>query len=154
MKGTGARAAEPGAASSVSREMLVCGCHQEDVAVLEQAVVAIGSAVRTIDRPTEVAQEAVKRLPLAVVLGLRKRDRARVQIIPVLRAAWKELPVIVVADEGSLELERRARQAGIFYYFVHPLGNAEVRAVLNDLLRRTVRGRFRKPSAGREISKK
>jgi DNA-binding response OmpR family regulator len=121
-------------------EMLVCGCHRDDVAVLERAVGSSGPSVRAIDKPAEMAREAVKRLPLAVFLGLRKHDRARLQIIPLLRAAWKELPVIVVADEGSLELERKARQAGIFYYFVHPLGHTEVQAVLKDLLRRARRG--------------
>lgn len=134
-------------------EVLVCGCQDDDVEVLEQAFGPAGPAVRIISQPAEAVRQAVTRLPLAVVLGLRKRDRARLQIIPVLRAAWRELPVIVVADEGSFELERKARQAGIFYYFVHPLGSTEVQAVFDDLLRRA-RGRTsRQPTIRRDVSK-
>lgn len=136
---TGARATKHDAPSPSSGELLVCGCQRDDVEVLQQAVGRAGPKVRSIEKPTEMAREAVKRLPLAVFLGLRKRDRARLQIIPVLRAAWKDLPVVVIADEGSLDLERRARQAGIFYYFVHPLRRTEVQAVLKDLLRRVGR---------------
>lgn len=142
------------ATSSVSwGEVLVCGCRDDDLAVLKGALGPSGPPIRTIREPVEAARQVVTRLPLAVVLGLRKRDRARLQIIPVLRAASKELPVIVVADEGSLDLERRARQAGIFYYFVRPLGSTEVQAVFEDLLRRARRGTSRQPTAGRADSK-
>ena len=138
-------------------EVLVCGCRQEDVVVLEQVFGRKGPSIRPVDRPAEMARQAVLRLPLAVFLGLRKRDRARLQIIPVLRAAWRELPVMVVADEASLELERRVRQEGIFYYFVHPLGSAEVQAVLKDLLRRAAREPRQiapRPVAGEDVRKK
>jgi len=145
------------AAQSPFGEVLVCGCRQEDVAVLEEVFGRDGPAIRPVDEPAEMARQVVLRLPLAVFLGLRKRDRARLQIIPVLRAAWRELPVMVVADEASLELERRVRQEGIFYYFVHPLGSAEVQAVLKDLLRRAAREPRQiapRPVAGEDVRKK
>ena len=142
------------AVSAPSGEVLVCGCRQEDVAVLEEVFGREGSSVRPVDKPAEMARQVVLRLPLAVFLGLRKRDRARLQIIPVLRAAWRELPVMVVADEESLELERRVRQEGIFYYFVHPLGSAEVQAVSRDLLRRAAREIAPRPVAGEDVRKK
>ena len=131
-----------------SGDVLVCGCQQDDVAVLKAALGRKGPSIRTVDKPAEMARQVVLRLPLAVFLGLRKRDRARLQIIPLLRALFRELPLIVIADEASLELERRARQEGIFYYFVHPLGSAEVQAVLKDLLRRAAR----EPRQPREIA--
>ncbi|HSF15498.1 MAG TPA: hypothetical protein VLK65_08085 [Vicinamibacteria bacterium] len=117
-------------------EVLVCGCKEDDVRVLENARGPDDPIVRTVNRPAEMARQVVLRPPMAVFLGLRKRDRARLQLIPVLRAVRKELPLVIVADEPSLELERRARQEGIFYYFLHPLVPAEVEAVWTDLLRR------------------
>lgn len=57
-------------------------------------------------------------------------------VIPMIRAVGKELPVIVVGEEDSLDLERRARQHTVFYYLVHPLDLKEVKAVLDDVLRR------------------
>lgn len=91
--------------------------------------------MRIVKRPVEMAQQAVARRPVAVVLGIGKRMRASLEVIPVIRAVWSGVPVIVIADEDSLELERRARQAGIFYYFVHPLDRSEVEAVLKDVVR-------------------
>ena len=140
-----------------SGDVLVCGCQHDDVAVLKTALGRKGPSIRAVDKPAEMARQVVQRLPLAVFLGLRKRDRARLQIIPLLRALFRELPLIVVADEASLELERRARQEGIFYYFVHPLGSAEVQAVLKDLLRRAAREPRQiapRPVAGQVVRKK
>jgi DNA-binding NtrC family response regulator len=135
-------------------EVLVCGCRQEDVAVLEEVFGREGPAIRPVDEPAEMARQAVLHLPMAVFLGLRKRDRARLQIIPLLRAVTRELPVVVVADEASLELERRVRQEGVFYYFVHPLGSAEVEALSKDLLRRAAREMAPGPAAGQDVRKK
>jgi DNA-binding response OmpR family regulator len=56
-------------------------------------------------------------------------------VIPMIRAVGKDPPVIVVAEEDSLDLERRARQHPVFYYLVHPLEQNEVKAVLDDVLR-------------------
>lgn len=117
-------------------ELLVSRCCQEDVAVLERVCGPDGPTVRTVKSPLHMAHQAVTGRPVAVVLGIGRHTRARLDVIPVIRAVWKELPVIVIADEDSLSLEKAARQAGIFYYFVHPLEGSEVEAVLDGLLHR------------------
>lgn len=139
--------------SSSSGELLVCGCQPEDLGVLEEACASRGPSIRIVGEPAELARLVVSRMPRAVFLGLRKRDRARLKIIPVLRAAWNDLPVVVVADEASLELERRARQQGIFYYFLHPLVVSEVQAVLSDLMRRSAR-HIQTMGSQRDVGKK
>ena len=73
--------------------------------------------------------------PLALVLGVGHDTLAHLDMIPLIRAVRRELPVILIAEDASLELERRARQHKIFYYLVHPIQRSEVRAVLEDLLR-------------------
>ena len=118
-------------------EVLVCRCFRDDLVVLQRACRPAGARVRVVRTPVEMAQRAVAHRPVAVVLGIGKRTLARIEVIPLIRAVWKELPVIVVADQDSLELEKSARQAGIFYYFVHPLDGPEVEAVLSDVLRRS-----------------
>jgi len=116
-------------------EVLVYGCWPDDVAVLGRACGSGGASVNVVKRATDMAHRAVAHRPVAVVLGIGRRTKARLEMIPVIRAVWSELPIIVVGNEDSLELERRARQAGIFYYFVHPLEKPEVEAVLKDVLR-------------------
>ena len=53
----------------------------------------------------------------------------------MIRVVRRELPVILIAEDASLELERRAREHKIFYYLVHPIERSEVEAVVEDLLR-------------------
>ena len=68
-------------------------------------------------------------------MGVGQDTMACLDVIPMIRAVGKAPPVIVVAEEDSLELERRARQHPVFYYLVHPLEENEVKAVLDDVLR-------------------
>ena len=122
--------------SKASRpELLVFACADEDLEVLRGASALLGSDVRLAASPMAVARRTTVNPPVAVVLGIGTRTMAHLDIIPVVRAWKKDLPVIVVAEEDSLELERYARQREIFYYLVHPLDRSEVEAVLKDVLR-------------------
>lgn len=116
-------------------EVLVFGCREDDLAVLRGATGPDGPILLTVDSAAELAEHAIRRHPIAVILGVAAGDLERLDLIAVLRAARAALPVIVIADADSLELERRARQKSIFYYLVHPLDRAEVEAVIKDVLR-------------------
>ena len=117
------------------QEMLVFGCRADDVKLLIHAVERLEPALRVMDDPGEFARHAVSHRPLAVVLGVGRGTLAHLDMIPLIRAVRRELPVILIAEDASLELERRARQHKIFYYLVHPIEGSEVKAVLKDLLR-------------------
>ena len=116
-------------------EVLVCGCLEDDLAVIRNAAEPDGPVVRAVDSPVKVAHHAMADRPVAVVLGVGPDTLAYLDVIPVIRAIKNDLPVIVVAAEDSLELERTARQRGIFYYLVHPVQRSEARAVLRDVMR-------------------
>jgi DNA-binding NtrC family response regulator len=116
-------------------EVLVFGCRDDDVALLNSAFGSEGPALRIVDNADEFARDAVSRGPLAILLGVGEHSIAHLDLIPLIRAMRSELPVIVIAEEDSLELERRARQKDIFYYLVHPVDRSEARAVLADALR-------------------
>lgn len=120
-------------------EVLVCGCRRADVEILRMVCGRGGPRVHVVAKTVEIVQCIAARLPVALFLGIGQRDRGRLRLISVIRTVWGELPVLVVADEDSLELERRVREQGIFYYFVHPLQSPEVEAVLKNVLHR-VRG--------------
>ena len=116
-------------------ELLALSCIRDDLLVLEKACGPRGPIIRILDNAVEVAQYLVSRRPLAVFLCLGKTTRDYLDLIPVIRAVKGPIPVIVIAEEDSLELERNARQKNIFYYLVHPIEFAEVQAVLKDILR-------------------
>jgi DNA-binding NtrC family response regulator len=116
-------------------EVLVFGCRDDDFDVLDSAVGPSGPKLRTAKSPTAFARDAVSRRPLAIVLGVSMQSIARLDVITVIREVRSEVPVIVIADEDSLDLERSARQRSIFYYLVHPIERSEVAAVLRDVTR-------------------
>jgi DNA-binding NtrC family response regulator len=116
-------------------ELLVFGCREDDFAVLAEALGPRGPALRSATSAAEFAQHAVSRRPLALILGVGIRSMAHLDVIPVIRTVRRSLPVIVIAEEDSLELERSAREKSIFYFLVHPIERSEVKAVLKDVLR-------------------
>jgi DNA-binding NtrC family response regulator len=116
-------------------EVLVCACRGDDLAVLKKAAGCIGSILRIVENPLELARCAGTSRAVAILLGVGRSNLEHLEMIPVIHAVRSDLPIIVLAEEDSLELERAARQKKIFYYLVHPLDSSEVKAVLEDVLR-------------------
>ena len=67
-----------------------------------------------------------------MVFLLDDADEAWLETITAFNDLFPALPVIVLANDGSLETERRARQRKIFYYLLRPVDGAEIKAVLRD----------------------
>ena len=122
-------------AKATCNEVLVFGCRDDDCAVLLHALGPEGPLLRTTATATEFAQRAISRPPLALVLGVGMPMIAHLDMIALIRAVRSSLPVIVIADDDSLELERRVREKNIFYYLVSPIDKTEVKAVLRDVAR-------------------
>ena len=118
-------------------EVILFGCRQDDAAVVVGVLASCGARARVVQSAVEVAHRAVAFRPAAVFIGVGPRSLKNLDVIPVIQTARRSLPVIVIADADSLELERRARRSSIFYYLVRPLNQGEVAAVLDDVLRRT-----------------
>jgi len=114
-------------------EVLICCCHEDDVAVLRAASGKASLRFVVVDNAVQVAHRALSRPPAAVVLGLERSTLPNLDVIPVLRDVRADLPVIVIARDDSLELERLARQRGVFYYLVHPVEASEAAAVLGNI---------------------
>jgi DNA-binding NtrC family response regulator len=115
--------------------LLAFGCRENDLDVFIRATGPQGPAVRSAKTAAEFAHDAVARGPLAVLLGVGTQSLASLDLISVIHAVRADLPVIVIAEEDSLEVERRARQESIFFYLVHPVEPSEVKALMEDLLR-------------------
>ncbi len=116
-------------------EVIVFGCRETDLAVLRSAAGPRGPVLLGVESPAEFVQHAIARRPVAVFLGIGSRTLARLDVIPVIRAVRSDVPVIIVAEEDSLELERKARGESIFYYLVHPVDRSEVEALLKNIMR-------------------
>jgi DNA-binding NtrC family response regulator len=66
-----------------------------------------------------------------LLMGLCKQTQQGeldgLRAIPIVRKIDPGLPIIAIAHDESLEMERKARLAGIFYYLLQPLEVNEVR---------------------------
>ena len=103
--------------------------------MLREASGPQGPVFRNVDSLVEVAHLSAIRWPVALFLGVGNSTVAHLDVIRTVRTARNDLPIVVIGEDDSLELERRARQEGIFYYLIHPIERAEVEAVLKDVLR-------------------
>jgi len=116
-------------------EVLAFGCREDDISTLVEAFDRIEPDLRVVNDAGELTLQAVTHRPLAIVLGLGEASLGHLDMIPVIHAVRSELPVVVIAENASLKLERAARRERIFYYLVHPIESTEVEVVLQDLLR-------------------
>lgn len=115
--------------------VLVHGCSDEAVAAMTDTLSSRGVAMLVASSLTELLRETVSRTPAAIVLGVQPGAFDELEAISVLHAMRARVPVIIVAREDSLELERKAREENIFYYLVEPIQTEELDAVIEDMLR-------------------
>ena len=66
-------------------------------------------------------------LLLAITRESQKGKLDGLRAIPLIRKIDPNLSIIAIAHDDSLELERKARVAGVFYYLLKPLDTNEVR---------------------------
>jgi DNA-binding NtrC family response regulator len=117
-------------------ELIIFRCHANDVAVLRGASGPRGPVFVDLSSRAEVVHRVATRRPAGIFLGVGTATLDHLEVIPMIRTVGGDLPVIVVGEEDSLDLERRARQHTVFYYLVHPIDRQEVEDVLNNVLRR------------------
>jgi len=120
-------------------EVLTCACRNEDLAVLQEVFEPAGTILQVMESAAELARQAVTHSSMGIVLGVGKNTLHHLDVIPVIRAVREDLPIIVIAEEDSLDLEWAVREKGVFYYLVHPIDRQEVCAVLEDVLRHTTK---------------
>lgn len=71
-----------------------------------------------------------------LILGIHADDSDPLKAIPAIHRVDRSLPIIVVAEQASLDMERRARTERIFYYFVRPVNSEEMEEVVRQATRR------------------
>ena len=67
-------------------------------------------------------------------IGSAKLDGLRA--IPIVKKIDPSLPIIAIAHDETLETERKARLAGIFYYLLQPLEIDEVRLSIMNAIKK------------------
>ena len=110
---------------------------------LEEMLFAKDYQIEVTESASELIQKLLRKKFEVLVLGTNIKNMDGLEVIPIAKQIDKNLPIIVVADCGSLETERKARMQNIFYYFVKPVNPDEMKAVLREAMgKRVVCGIF------------
>ena len=92
--------------------------------------------------PSAICEALTGTLAACVIFVGRNAER-EVDYIPCLNRVDPELPIIVISEHDSVELQRKVRRHRVFYYLLLPLDREEISAVLRSAVRTPVKKRKR-----------
>jgi len=92
--------------------------------------------------PAAICEALTGKLAACIIFVGRNAER-EVDYIPCLNRVDPKLPIIVISEHDSVELQRRIRQHRVYYYLLLPLDRDEIRAVLRSAVRVPVKRRKR-----------
>ena len=112
-------------------KILICVQDSQTERFLKDSLDSEGYAFQLFEDIEEAIQQTSPGEFHALLLGLSEGSKEGrldgLRAIPILRKIDPYLPIIVIAHDDSLEVEREARMAGVFYYLLQPLEANEVR---------------------------
>jgi DNA-binding NtrC family response regulator len=89
-----------------------------------------GFQVEWTDSGPAAICEALSGTLAACIIFVSRNAEREVDYIPCLNRVDPKLPIIVISEHDSVELQRKVRRHRVFYYLLLPLNREEVRAVL------------------------
>lgn len=92
--------------------------------------------------PSAICEALSGTLAACIIFVGRTADR-EVDYIPCLNRVDPKLPIIVISEHDSVELQRRIRRHRVYYYLLLPIDRDELRAVLRGAVRIPVKRRSR-----------
>jgi len=117
-------------------DILVCNGDHPLSQYLVDLLSEEGHRVEVTQRGSEAIQKILSKKFKAVILGMDIEGMSGVEVISIINKIDKNLPIITIATDDSLEAERRVRGEKIFYYFIKPINGKEMRAVVRDAIRK------------------
>lgn len=111
---------------------------------LSQMLVDEGYQVEWTDSGPAAICEALSGNLGACLIVVGRGAYREVEYIPCLNRVDPKLPIIVISEHDSLELQRRVRRHRVFYYLLEPVQREELHAVLRSAVRPVIRKRSKR----------
>lgn len=92
--------------------------------------------------PSAICEALTGALAACIIFVGRNAER-EVDYIPCINRVDPKLPIIVVSEHDSVELQRKVRRHRVFYYLLLPLNREEISAVLRNAVRKPAKRRKR-----------
>jgi len=97
---------------------------------------AEGFEVVSFDDFDRLLEQVVTRRPRVLVYGLRPDSPQDVGMLQLLKRVAPDLPLVLLATEGSLATQRQVQSLRPVYYAVCPVESAELREAVQAALSR------------------
>lgn len=120
--------------SAEARRVLIAAAHTpawDDVVSTMQAQGMECAWVPATTAPVSVAAD-LQRCQTLLIVDLAPDPVRGIALVTTCRQIARRSPVVVVADNPSLEFARRIRQSGVFYLAVHPVTGDEMCTVAGN----------------------
>ena len=92
--------------------------------------------------PSAICEALTGTLAACIIFVGRNAER-EVDYIPCLNRVDPKLPIVVISEHDSVELQRRIRRHRVYYYLLLPVDRDELRAVLRSAIRPPAKRRKR-----------
>jgi DNA-binding NtrC family response regulator len=124
--------------------MMILLCDRDPVFVdtITHLLAEEGYTVEAVNCPGEAIRRLLPGRFGVMVLGVHSGEAEDVGLIPMVNRIDRQLPIVVIAADESLELERRARTGKLFYYAVRPVDSGEFKEVVKEACMKRVNGKY------------
>ncbi len=123
--------------------ILLANNNRAEMMFLREALSSEPWQLRTASRHEDVIESIQKGQSDILIIGVEALGRKVYEFIPEVRKLGGNIPIIVASGDPSLELARRVRELGIFFYLMEPFDQDEVRAVVRDAVKKALMTRKR-----------
>lgn len=91
-----------------------------------------GYQVETVQRVGDILEKVLTSQVSLIVMNLQVIPDC--EVIPMIRKINKNIPIITVTDDDSIEMEKRVRQEGVFFYFVKPFTIEDMKTAIKSAI--------------------
>lgn len=109
-------------------DVLICDQDRSSADSIKTFLIGCGYTIEVSNVGSRAVQKLLSRPFGVVMLGVH--DAEALEMIPVIHQIDRELPIVAIGDEESLEMERKVRLEKVFYYMVRPVDLDELKEVV------------------------
>lgn len=91
-----------------------------------------GYEVETAQRLGDVLEKVLASQASLIITNLQALPNY--EAISMIKKINKNIPIITITDDDSIETERKVRQEAVFFYFVKPFTIEDMKTVINSAL--------------------
>ena len=124
-------------------DVLICGEDPVSLRFLEAMLEAEGFKVETHSHVSRAVLPCLRRRYRMAIISLEHFEWAqseeKLESLRIIRGIDPLMPLVVICEQESLEVERKLREEGIFYFLTRPVSVRELREVVECAIRKQVK---------------